>query len=348
MMKLWTQNHSRRWLASLACIAGAATLSGCRGERIQSTLHPSGPAAESIATLWWVMFGVLGAYTLAVFALTLIAIFRRPSKKMSSQYGEHRFILLGGVIVPTAVLIPLLIYSLTTTTSLQMPETGLTIRVVGHRWWWEVEYPDQQIVMANELIIPAGEPVRLELTSADVIHSFWVPQLHGKMDMIPGLETEFWIEANRPGVYRGQCGEFCGLQHALMAFEVIVLPPDEFADWLNQHSRAAPPSVAGNLDLERGQELFFRHGCAVCHAIAGTRAVGVAGPDLTMLATRRTLAAATIPNTSENLLAWLVDPQVIKPHANMPATHATLGDLKLIVAFIQSLDGKGGDRGTNE
>lgn len=333
----------RRAMAPLLCFAlSAILLAGCQGDRIQSALHPAGPAATAVAQLWWVLLAILGIYSVVVFVLMLIAVFHRPAEKISAKHGGRVFILTGGVILPAVILVPLLIYSVTTTAALRMRDTGLTIRVVGHRWWWEVEYPEQEITTANEIYIPVGEPVRLELTSADVIHSFWVPQLHGKMDTLPGQTTSFWIEADRPGTYRGQCAEYCGLQHAHMAFVVEAVPAEEFVDWLSDHQQ--PRAEPETTQLQRGQRAFFRHGCAVCHAIEGTSAVGRAGPDLTFLGSRQTLAAATIPNTKANLLAWLADPQSIKPGANMPPTHAEADELEAIADYLFSLTEQGGDR----
>lgn len=226
------------------------------------------------------------------------------------------------------------------------------IRVIGHRWWWEVDYPDHQIVTANELVIPIGEPVGIELSSVDVIHSFWVPQLHGKMDMIPGRVTHFWMQADRPGIYRGQCAEYCGLQHAHMAFVVKALPPEQFVRWLESPGTTARPSPeqspVRSIEEDRGHRLFLRHGCSVCHAIEGTPASGQAGPDLTRIAYRETLAAGTIDNTPKNLLRWLAAPQEVKPGAKMPATEATKEELEAIVTYLLSLDpsskGRGGER----
>jgi len=341
-------NSKRRCWSSLL-LAGwtLVGLGGCQGDRLQSSLHPAGPAADGVARLWWILFVVLAVYSLAVFVLTAIAIFRPsdPTKRLKHQ-GRF-FILLGGVFLPALILVPLLIYSLTTTQSLRMRESGLTIRVVGHLWWWEVEYPDHRIITANELTIPAGEPVKLDLTSADVIHSFWVPQLHGKMDLIPGKTNEFWIQALRPGIYRGQCAEYCGQQHAHMGLEVHALPPADFVQWLSDHQQPiSAPAESEPLDTEvtRGKQLFVQHGCGVCHAVKGTPAEGRAGPNLTFIATRRTLAAATLSNTRENLLAWIADPQSIKPGAKMPPTHASKEELQAIVAYLQQLDGKGGQR----
>ncbi|MGV3486129.1 MAG: cytochrome c oxidase subunit II [Planctomycetaceae bacterium] len=342
------RQSSTRLFKSIACAGAAAitALGGCQGERVQSALHPSGPAADSVARLWWVLLVVLGGYSVAVFGLTLFAIFRQPRESEAPARDGRRFILIGGVILPALILVPMLIYSLSATAALRMRESGLTIRVVGHRWWWEVQYPDHDIAIANELYIPSGEPVRLELTSADVIHSFWVPQLQGKMDMMPGQTTAFWIQADKPGRYRGQCAEYCGLQHAHMAFVVEALPPERFVDWINRQQAGESKTLSA--ELQRGQDLFFKHGCAVCHAIEETDARGTAGPDLTRFAFRQTLAAGTLPNTTDNLLAWLADPQSIKPGANMPPTHATAEELKAIAAYLQSLGEEGSGRDSTE
>ncbi len=225
--------------AVIACL-----LLGCGG-REQSALHPAGPAASKIALLTWILVAAFGAVFLFVTALILVALFRKPRSESSPPpLGRTRFIVAGGVGLPVVVLIPLLVYSLETSSALRTPTQGPTVRVVGHMWWWEVHYPEHGIVTANELHIPTGERVRIELESADVVHSFWVPRLNGKRDMIPGIKNVTWIQADEPGVYRGQCAEYCGDQHAKMAFHVVALPPDEFRAWV---SRA--PAVANRTDV---------------------------------------------------------------------------------------------------
>jgi cytochrome c oxidase subunit II len=322
-------------LGAWAWVALPLLVAGCQGERVQSALHPAGPASQSIATLWWVLLAVCGIYTAGTFALFFYAIFR-PKQEQAAPYGGYLFTLIGGVILPFVILLGLLLYSVQATTQLKMPETGLTIRVVGHRFWWQVEYPELGIVDANELHIPVGEPVRLELTSGDVIHSFWVPQLHGKMDAFPDLTTNFWLQADRPGVYRGQCAEFCGVQHALMAFNVVALPPQEFAAWVAERQRPRPDPDAEV--FQRGHQVFRSHGCAACHAIRDTDAVARAGPDLTHLGSRLTLGAATRPNTRENLRVWLEDPNRIKPGVLMPPTKDISEDeLETLMDYLLSL-----------
>ena len=322
------------WSAGVLA-AFSLLVAGCTGERAQSALHPASPAAHTIATLWWVLLAVCGIYTAGTFALFFYAIFR-PKQDQAAPYNGNVFILIGGVFLPFLVLLGLLIYSVQATTYLRMPETGMTIRVVGHRFWWEVEYPEHGIVNANELHIPVGEPVRLELTSRDVIHSFWVPELHGKMDMFPDLTTHFWIQADRVGIYRGQCAEFCGVQHALMAFHVIAMPPEEFAAWVadKQQSRPDPDTEV----FQRGHPAFMRHGCAACHAIRNTEAVSRAGPDLTLMGSRRMLGAATRHNTREHMRDWLEDPDKIKPGVLMPPTkNISEEELEALVDYMLSL-----------
>lgn len=314
------------------------SLLACAGEPAQSMVHPAGPAAAEIAQIWWVMLGAFTGVFVLVMVLTLLAIFRQRqatnSVSTSPPWGRTGFIVAGGVVFPIVVLTPLFVYSLVASSRLRMPADAVTVRVVGHMWWWEVRYPDSGIVTANEIHIPAGQSVRLELASADVIHSFWVPRLHGKRDMIPGVENTFWIQADEPGVYRGQCGEYCGTQHANMAFEVIAHPPVEFKAWLAAQS--APRSEPGASSLERGRKVFLAAGCKQCHAVQGT-SVGNAGPDLTNLGSRRMIGGALLPNTRGNLAGWLADPQAIKPGVKMPRTYLEADDLQALVSYLESL-----------
>ncbi|MCB0060668.1 MAG: c-type cytochrome, partial [Caldilineaceae bacterium] len=211
------------------------------------------------------------------------------------------------------------------------------IEVVGHQWWWEVRYPEQEVVTANQITIPAGEPVQIRLMSEDVNHSFWVPELHGKLDMIPGRVNSFWIEAEEPGTYWGICAEFCGIQHANMYFLVIAVPPADYADWLVAQQEP-PPAPASDL-AQRGKTVYEEHDCAACHAIAGTDFAGQLGPDLTNLAARRRLAAGMLENNTENLTEWLLHPQQIKPGSLMPATvNVDAEELQALVAYLQTLE----------
>lgn len=304
-------------------------------ERVQSALHPAGPAASQIAGLWWVMCGAFTTVFVLVMILTAIAIWR-PRGADRPPLGRTRFIVAGGIALPVVVLIPILFFSLETSADLRIPKDApRTVRVIGHMWWWEVHYPDLGIETANEITIPAGQPVKLELLSGDVIHSFWVPRLNGKRDMIPGILNEFWIRADEPGVYRGQCAEYCGTQHAKMAFQVVAVPPSEFDEWAAARSapRPAPTTPAD----KQGFEIFGRADCGKCHAIRGTSADGQLGPDLTHIGSRRTLGAATLPNVRGNLGGWITDPHPLKPGVKMPASYLSPADREVLVTYLEGL-----------
>jgi len=331
------------------CLAPLSVMliAGCGGAPIQSAMHPAGPAAAEIAWLWWVM---LWAFT-AVFLLVIAVLCRALSGKSARAAvldNNHRkrdgdapplgptgFIVAGGFLLPIVVVTPLYLLSLKTSVGLKAPRETLTVRVVGHMWWWEVRYPEQAIVTANEIHVPAGQPVRLELASADVIHSFWVPRLNGKRDLIPGIENVFWIQADEPGIFRGQCGEYCGTQHANMALRVVALSPHEFDAWLAEQSRPrVEPSTA---EQRRGFEVFMSAGCAQCHAVRGTAANGNVGPDLSHLGSRQTIGAEMLPNTRGNLMGWIADPQAIKPGAKMPRSYLAPDKLLALVAYLEGL-----------
>jgi cytochrome c oxidase subunit 2 len=216
----------------------------------------------------------------------------------------------------------------------------LRIDVTGHQWWWEVEYPDnadpQNIVTtANEIHVPVGRPVLIKMSSDDVIHSFWAPNLDGKKDLIPGHETRTWFRADTAGVYRGQCAEFCGHQHAKMAFFIVAEPKLEFEHWLEgQKGQASKPT---DTLAQAGERVFLSGTCAMCHAIAGTGAGSKVGPDLTHLASRRTIAAGTLPNNTGNLAGWILDPQSIKPGAKMPPNQLDPQSLQALLAYLGTL-----------
>jgi cytochrome c oxidase subunit II len=216
---------------------------------------------------------------------------------------------------------------------------ALQVRVTGHQWWWEIQYrdslPQNWATTANEIHIPVGRPVLFELRSADVIHSLWPPNLNGKRDLIPGNENSIWFQADSAGVYRGQCAEFCGHQHAKMAFLIIADPPDTFSAWLvRQRDTAMTPTDSLTL---RGQEVFLASSCVMCHAIGGTPAGSRIGPDLTHLASRRTIAAGTLSNTRGNLAGWIVNPQAIKPGVKMSANNLKPDDLQALLTYLESL-----------
>ena len=329
-------------------IASSLLLAGCEG--IQSVVDPKGPQAARIATLWWVMLAICTVVMVAVIALVIMGALKGTRSQAAGKPPEqtrltHRqqthLVLLGGVIVPVVVLVGLLIYSVAISNAMTSePEDPVVVDVIAHQWWWEVRYPNQEqpnltAVTSNEIHIPAGRPVRVQLASRDVIHSFWVPNLHGKTDMIPGRPTATWLQADEPGQWRGQCGEFCGLQHAHMAFIVVAEPPDDFERWRLLQSEAAF-EPADDLS-RRGQEVFLGSSCALCHSVRGTLALSMAAPDLTHISSRRTIAAGTLTNNRGNMAGWILDPQAIKPGVRMPPTHLASEDLHALLAYLESL-----------
>ena len=333
--------RGRPWrLAAWLIMAGL--LAGCGVE--MDALTPRGPAASRIATLWWFMLGTALAVYVIVIALLLYALMRgrrRRLRETPHRLDENRFVAIAGIVIPAIILVGTLVFTIMTgraITTAGQP-ANLTVEVVGYQFWWEIRYPDQQFITANEIHVPVGQPVAFRLTSADVIHSFWTPELHGKLDLLPGTTNTFTIQADEPGVYTGVCAEFCGAQHAHMHFLVIAEPPDQFAAWLAQQRRPALPP-AGEA-LLRGRQIFGEAGCAACHSISGAYAAAgdqVVAPDLTHLASRRTLAAGTLENTRGNLAAWIVDPQHFKPGNNMPPTALEADALIALVLYLESLE----------
>jgi cytochrome c oxidase subunit 2 len=325
-------------------------LSGCRGS--QSALDPAGPQAGSISGLWWLMFYVLLGVFLAVSLFVLIAIFRgRKSVEPSSDAPdispepkrERRMtrVIVGAIIATIVILSVFLVGSYTTGRSLYSAsdEQALTIKITGQQWWWDVEYdvePASRIVhTANEIHIPVGHPVKFRLTSTDVIHSFWVPNLNGKKDLIPGHEIVLTFQADRAGEYRGQCAEFCGYQHAHMAFSIVAEPPDKFYEWMNQQQASSfAPSDETAL---RGQQLFLSSPCVMCHTVRGTDAGGTVAPDLTHLMSRKTIAAGTLLNSREHLASWITNSQEIKPGNHMPPVPFKAEDLNALLAYLETL-----------
>ena len=318
-----------------AVINGLSILSA--GEPVQSVLHPASPAAEAIEWLWWFMFWVCTVVSLIVFLLLAVGLIRRRQRgsEPTAPLG-NKFIIVSGIVLPAVILVTLLVANLRASLALREPETALTIRVVGRQWWWDVQYPELGITTANEIHIPVGRPVRVELRSSDVIHSFWVPRLGGKMDMIPGADfTNYVLRASAAGEYRGQCAEFCGLQHALMAFYVVAMPQENFDQWVAAKQRPHEPLTEAR--LLRGQEIFGTAACGNCHTVRGTPYNGRIGPDLTHVASRLTLGAATIPNNRGNLEGWISNPQPLKPGNLMPATYLKADDLHALTDYLETL-----------
>jgi cytochrome c oxidase subunit II len=325
-------------LRHLGLCGAALGLAACTG--VQSSLDARGPAAARIEELWWLLLVATLVPSLITYALLAWATLGPRKRRAFTERGERALILVGGAVIPGVTVFVLFLASQqvqSETARAPAPPT-LTIEVIGHQFWWEVRYPDYGIVTANELHLPAGQPVRVLLRSADVIHSFWVPNLHGKRDMMPGSTNELWLLAEEPGLFRGQCAEFCGVQHALMSFYVFALPPRELASWLEDNRRL---QTEPELSLERrGLEVYREAECSYCHAIGGLVELeekGSPGPDLTHLASRRTLAAATLDNNRGNLAGWILDPQTHKLGNRMPASRLAPDDLHALLAFLESL-----------
>lgn len=315
-------------------------LAGCGGN--QNTLDPHSHAAQSISDLFWIM--MVGAFVgLGVVAfLLLLGWFRRHRSGMPGGGGDRAgatFVIVLGLAVPIVVLSVLFWYSdvhvIGATSAPAANSTSLTVDVVGHQWFWEIRYPGTKAVTANELHIPVRTRVNVVARTADVIHSFWVPELNRKIDMIPGHANRVLLYANRVGEYGGRCSEFCGLQHANMQMKVYADPPGVFRRWL--HRMASPAREPRGGAAAQGQRVFLSQACAGCHTIRDTKANGTAGPDLTHVASRTTLAAVTIPNDAGYLRDWIRDPQHFKPGAKMPALPLSGSQLDALVAYLETL-----------
>jgi cytochrome c oxidase subunit 2 len=330
-------------------VLAAAALAACEGP--QNMLDAGGPQAGRIETLWWAMLAVTASVWLLVVLMMVASIARRKVHAEAvalpgdpnPQRRERRMGLTvaAAVGLTAAILLAFTLYSFLLERPIfaAPPEGALELQVTGHQWWWQVRYmdpdPSKIVETANEIHIPVGRKVTIRLSSPDVIHSFWVPSLHGKRDLIPGQEAIFWIEADRPGSYRGQCAEFCGWQHAHMSFWVHAEEPEAFKAWLEQQRRPAPEPPD---DLtRRGRDVFVTGPCAMCHAILGTTASARFGPDLTHLASRTTIAAGTLPNSRGHLAAWIADPQAYKPGNRMPPTFLPPEDMQALLAYLETL-----------
>lgn len=327
-----TMGRTAERAAGLA--GGLVWLAGCDGP--QSALQAGGRDAEAILELTLVLFVGGGTIFLAVMALAGYAVFARPERFPGARF----WVIGGGIVFPIVTLTALQVYEFAVARRLSAPAgpDALRIEVTGHMWWWDVRYGDgpDQLRTANEIVIPAGRPVEFTVKAADVIHAFWVPGLGGKIDMIPGHANRLVLVGEKPGVYRGQCAEYCGAQHALMAFDVIVEPPDRFEAWLANQRR--PAAESADPALAAGRDAFLSLGCGACHTVRGTEAAGVTGPDLTHVGGRRQLAAGTLPNGAEALAGWIAGAQHIKPENRMPSFPIADGDrLRAAAAWLESL-----------
>jgi cytochrome c oxidase subunit 2 len=325
-------------------VAIVSSLSACSGW--QSSLDPQGPHAQHIADLFWAFLVVCTIVWLAVCVVLVAgATRRRGARPDPLDLAPARERMLGGVVLSLAAGTGVVVIAFTLLSYFAQrdlwaaPSSAMTLRVAGHQWWWEVLYEDQEparsFLAANEIHIPVNTPVRVLLETRDVIHSFWVPTLAGKTDQISGHMNEQQLLAARPGVYRGQCAEFCGREHAKMALLVVATPPEQFNAWRDAQNR--PAEVPTDAVRREGLRVFEMRDCMLCHTIRGTSAGGRLGPDLTHLAGRRTIAAGTAPLTAGHLAAWIADPQHIKPGTQMPPSALSGAELSAVVAYLMGL-----------
>jgi cytochrome c oxidase subunit II len=326
--------------------ASSAALAAGRASNDMGYLEGFGARAHPVVALTWGLL-VISIVVVAIVAfLLLFGIFRRrpDSSNALLRPSEHsnaglRWVYVGTGLSTLALLIAAF-WTMRVLAGVVRPgeEPKLALDIVGHQWWWEVRYsgdPDSRVfATANEIHIPTGAAVRLRLLSRDVIHSFWIPALSGKTDLIPGQTNVTWIEADRPGVYRGQCAEFCGQQHAHMAMYVVAQTPEDFERWRDAQIAPATPNNAAGLASGRRS---FETRCGACHTVRGTDAGGIVGPDLTHLMSRANIAAGLLPNTPAYLDAWIADPQKLKPGTQMPRVALGAGELQSIGAFLETL-----------
>lgn len=337
---------------------GLATFAACmvhvlvaQASPHQNALAPAGVQAAHIVRLWNLTLAVTGAVFAVVLAAVLVALMRRGRRADESTPPDlagntHPERAARRVVVAASAASVLLLAGITVADALtdralsRLPVAdALHIELVGWQWWWQANYARDGdaagFTVANELHVPVGRPIVISLAAGDVIHSFWVPNLHGKKDLLPGIATTIELRADAAGVYRGQCAEFCGAEHALMAMTIVAEPPERYAAWAaRQREPAGAPASALAV---RGRQIFEQSPCAGCHTVRGTRAAGSLGPDLTHLMSRQTLAAGSIPNDAAHLAAWIRDPNAAKPGATMPASSLPAADLQALVAWLTTL-----------
>ncbi len=316
------------------------------GEIVQSVLSPAGAQASSIHQLWVLILWTTAIVCIVVLAFIVVAIVRsaRHDSTVRTPTAPERSLtrsVWAATTLSVLILLMLLIASIWFTRAVESVQASgaLTINVIGHQWWWEIEYDDplasQRMLTANEVHIPVGRPVVLKVSSKDVIHSFWVPNLQGKRDLIPGYLTAISVQADRPGIFRGQCAEFCGLQHAHMALDIVAESDSDFQRWLDGMRK--PAGSPQTEDQRRGHAVFMSRRCAGCHAINGTEAYGQMGPDLTHIASRSTIGAGTLPNTRQHMDAWVKNSQASKPGNQMPPNPLSDEDSRDLLAYLEFL-----------
>ncbi len=337
-----------RALGLSAATAAMSVVAGCRGQ--QSVMDPAGPQASRIEWLFWVVFWIaLSAFVLVMLAFGRAAMRSGASKDepplpiIKEPPGDRAATVVVGLAVALTVigLFSILALSAVTGAAAAGPtsKNPVTIQITGHQWWWEVTYPntqpDQIVITANEIHIPVGKPIVILTKSEDVIHSFWPPNVNGKRDLLPGNQTAYWMQVDKPGIYRGQCAEFCGYQHAHMGFRIVAESEADFSKW--QQAQIKPAKDPSDAETIRGRAVFMSRACVMCHTIRGTDAGSRVGPDLTHVGSRQMIAAETLPNTRGALAGWILDPQGIKPGNRMSPNPMPPDDLNALITYLQSL-----------
>jgi cytochrome c oxidase subunit 2 len=333
---------------ALICVFFAGQVEPVRGntDGVTSIFRPRAQPAQEIRELSLLVLAICATIFLVVaglLAYTIVRFRQRAGDETSEPaqvYGSNQ-IELAWTVLPILIVFVLILVTARSIANIQNrkpPPSALQATVVGHQWWWEIRYPELGIVTANELHVPASgggisRPTFLKLQSADVAHSFWVPQLAGKTDLIPNRDNLMWIEPTVPGTYLGNCAEYCGTQHARMLIRVIVHTPEEFEHWVAEQKRVAVDEPSA----EAGRQVFFANACVSCHTISGTSAQGKFGPDLTHLMSRQTLAAGAAPNTPDALRAWVRDPQRLKVGCLMPNMQMTDDEVNQVVNYLRTL-----------
>lgn len=317
-------------------------LAGCAPDVPQTTLVPKGLNAHLVNNLFGPIFWMATAVFVVVEGILIFAVFRYRQRdgdnRVPKQVHGNKRLEIAWTIAPAILVV--VIVAMTFNTQRQLVEAkespSMTVEVIGHQWWWEFRYPGKGVVTANELHVPVGEVIELDVSSVDVIHSFWVPKLAGKVDAVPGHINQMWLRADEEGIYFGQCAELCGIQHALMRLRVIAEPRADFDDWLvKQRTPAAAPETDREI---RGAELFAKGACIGCHTIAGTPGKGLTGPNLTHVGSRTTIAAGVLRNTPGNVYKWLLNPQKVKKGALMPNLNLSEEDALDLAAYLKSLE----------
>lgn len=332
-----------------ACaVLALLTLTACGSDAPQSWLTPKGPNAQAVLDLFWpITYAAIVVFVVVqgLIIYTVMKYRERPGGPEAQQFHGNFTVELTSTIITALVFIVVLAATVSTQRVLSAPlesppADAITVKVIGHQWWWEFQYPDDDIVTASDLVVPTGTTVLLNITSADVIHSFWVPMLAGKIDAIPGRMNRMWIKADADGTYSAQCAEFCGIEHAMMRFQVRAVGPNEYKEWVVRQKTVPPTPVApsgadASLILQaKGAQLFVGGSCKTCHAIKGTEAVGVVGPNLTHFGSRETIAAKTLTSTVPNLKTWLRNPQAVKPGTIMPNLNLKEDEIEALTAYL--------------